>query len=401
LTRQVGLTYDRRVIQLALLLATLTAAPPLDQAGAVARALAQHPQVRAAQARVEAARARQIQAAALPNPNLLMAVDQVPLANPGAGNFMLGASQPLLAAGQRDARTEAARIELAQAEAELAVQRQDLALRVKEAYARVLYDRAVRELVIHAVEADKAAVERAGKRYQAGELARVEVLRAEVERDRTAREAVAAIGRVIQAEGRLETLIGPWPQGLADPGPVAVPSMPDLTTRALAARKELLQAKLAIDREAVQRRLAQAALWTGTELSLSGGLVSGQPGFSTSLAVPVPFYRQQGEVAEAQANEARAAAEREALEAQIRLEVRVAVTDWTVAAEQVRLFAKSYLPQARRLVENAQKRFDAGEGSASEVLEARRAGLEAEVAYQDALLAQRQAQSRLERAVGE
>lgn len=121
----------------------LLAAAPLDQAGAVERALAQHPEVRAAEARVAAAKAREVQAAAAPNPNLLVAVDQVPFGAPTQGNFMLGLGQPLLPGGLREARQAVAALDVRLAEAELAVRRQELAARVKEAYARLLYDRAV------------------------------------------------------------------------------------------------------------------------------------------------------------------------------------------------------------------------------------------------------------------
>jgi cobalt-zinc-cadmium efflux system outer membrane protein len=341
-----------------------------------------------------------VQAAAVPNPNLLLAVDQVPFFSPSQGNFMLGVGQPLLPGGLREARQAVAALEVQQAEAELAVRRQDLAARVKEAYARLLYERAVVQLERQAVAADEAATARAGKRYQAGELAKVEVLRAEVERDRTRRELATAEGRALQAEGRLGALIGPVEQ-LAAPAIGTPPDLAALTKRALAARQELKLAGLAVERESALRRQAQAGVWTGTEVAVQGGLVSGQPGFSSSLAVPVPIYRQQGEVAEAEANRARAEAEREALAREIALELRVAATDWQVARRQAEAFEQTYLPQAQRLVANAQRRFDAGEGSAAEVLEARRAGLEAAIAHQEALLALRQAQARLERAVGE
>ena len=188
---------------------------------------------------------------------------------------------------------------------------------------------------------------------------------------------------------------------LAAPAIGTPPDLAALTKRALAARQELKLAGLAVERESALRRQAQAGVWTGTEVAVQGGLVSGQPGFSSSLAVPVPIYRQQGEVAEAEANRARAEAEREALAREIALELRVAATDWQVARRQAEAFEQTYLPQAQRLVANAQRRFDAGEGSAAEVLEARRAGLEAAIAHQEALLALRQAQARLERAVGE
>lgn len=373
---------------------------------AVTRALARNPRLRAAERAIEAARAREIQSGALPNPNLTLSVDQVPVPNPVDGNYMAGISQPLLLAGQREARVAVAQLETQLAELDLDVLRQDLAAQTKDAYAQVLFEIArTKQAEIDAQSAEtlhKAMV----TRYQAGSVPRVEVLQAEVERNRALRELAAANNRLLLARGPLNVLLGRESTAplaireLPAPQENRMPGLPLLVASALESRVELRRAQMAIEREALSRRLAQAGIWTGTEVNGLVGAVQGMPGFSVSLTVPVPFYRQQGEIAEAEANRARAEAERDALRNDITQQVDQAYREASVAAQEAQAFVTSYLPQAQRLVTNAQARFDEGEGTRLEITEARRSLSETQLEFQQALLRYRQALHRLERAVG-
>jgi cobalt-zinc-cadmium efflux system outer membrane protein len=381
------------------------AAESLTLREAVETALTVNPQLRAAERQIEAARARETQANALPNPNLTLIVDQVPVPDPIDGNYMAGITQPLLLGGQREARTELARIETQIAELDREVYRQELAAKVKTAYAEVLHDLA--GISLAQVGYDRAAATLRGfqARYKAGEVARVEVLRAEVEAGQQIREMGIARNRAQQAKAQLNVLMGraaDSPLTLEDlPAPqVAFPALAEVTRDALEKRVELRRAGLSIEREALQRQLAQSGQWTGTEVMGAVGMVGGRPGFSTTLTIPMPFYRQQGEIAEAEANKARAEAERDALRNDITLEVEAAYRDGAIAANQVNMFLRIYVPQAQRFVANAEERLKAGEGTGVEVSDARRALIETQAEYQRALLAYRQALTRLERAIG-
>jgi cobalt-zinc-cadmium efflux system outer membrane protein len=374
---------------------------------AVELALRQNPEVRATEQQIEAARAREVQAATLPNPNLALVIDQVPVTSPAAGNYMAGISQPLLLGGQREARMEAAAVERELAEIERDVLMRDLAAEVRDAYAQVLF--ANEELYQSKInlESAQALLTATRKRLRAGEVPRVEELRADVEASRAQREVEAATARLQSSRASLNVLLGRPAQtpialaALTAGRERGLPATTTLVELALARRVELRQAELAIRRETLQRRVAQSALWTGTEVSFLGGAVSGmQPGFTANLTLPIPLYRQQGEIAEAEANRARAEARRDALRNRITLEVEQAYRDAEVDARQVAAFRSTYLPQAERLADNARRRFQAGEGSGLEVIEARRALREARAEYQQALLASRQAIARLERAVG-
>ena len=386
---------------------TAWAQDPLSLQGAISQAIAQNPELKAAESRIQAARARETQASAWPNPNLTLSVDEAPFASPLNGSLMAGISQPLMLGAQRSAQIEAAELDRSLAELERDALRLDLASQVKQAYARMLFaQESLRNATLEA-EAAETLLKAMQTRLKAGEVARVDVLRAEVERDKTLRAVSSAEGRVRQEKGRLNVLMGRTAQeaiafqSLSLPNAGNLPPLPSLVTQSVESRAELQRAEIAIRREAAQRRVAQSTMWTGTEVSLAAGTVEGQPGFATSLTVPIPFYRQQGEVKEAEANRQRAEAEREALRHRITLEVEEAYQEALNAAKQIELFRKSYLPQSERLVDNAQRRFQAGEGSGLEVIEARNALRETRAEYQQALLEYRQAVASLERATGQ
>lgn len=379
----------------------------LTLAAAIATAAATNPQARAALASVQAARAREVQAGALPNPNMALIVDQVPLNSPGDGNFMAGISQPLLLAGQREARREAARLDREAAELALAALRRQLTAEVREAYAQLLFERAATRLAGADREAAAALARAAGSLVKAGELAPVEALRTDVERNRAERAFAAAEARARKARGALNVLLGAAaavPLEVAElpiPDAGGLPPLETLEADGLTNRVELRQAGLAIARETALRRVAQAGLWTGTEVSVLGGAVGGVgPGVSVTLTLPIPLYRQQGEIAEAEANQRRAEAERDGLRNRITLEIEEAYRDAVNASAQVIVYRKSYMPQAERLADNARRRFVAGEGSSVEVVEARRALTETRGQYEQTILDYRRAVAALELAIG-
>lgn len=394
------------VVSVSVMAAPARAVEQLTLNEAVAQALSRNPELQAAERAIDAAWAREIQAKALPNPNLALNIDQVPIPNPGDGSYMVGISQPLLLAGQREARQEVSRLETKLAEFDRDVLRQDLVARIKDTYAQVLFEIARGKQAELDAQGAETLYQAILHRYNAGAVARVEVLQAEVVRNRANRELEAAKNRVILARGPLNVLLGREAtsplavQDLPAPQGGTLPKLPDLVVVALKTRVELRRAETAIQREVLSRRLAQAGLWTGTEASLLAGAVQGQPGFSVSLTVPIPFYRQQGEIAEAEANRARTEAERDALRNAITQQVDQAYREAHIAATQANSFAKNHLPQAERLARNAQARFEAGEGSRLEVIEARRALSETQTEFQQSVLAYRQALHRLERAVG-
>lgn len=400
----------RTAAPLALALALAASLPawaeaPLGLSEALAIALEANPLIRAAARQVEASQAREVQAGALPNPNLTLEAEGLAPGRSGGG-YRAELSQPLLLGGLRETRQEAARLDRAIASHALTLERRGLTLRVQDANARLLFAQgALRDATQHQRSA-QTLLKAARLMQRAGEVAQVEVLRAEVEASRAEREVEASESRLVEARSRLNLLLArpalaPLEvRELPEPQPGALPPLEKLVAQALATREELAQADALVQRESAQRRLAQASLWTGSAVGISGGLAGGQPGLGASLTLPIPFYRQAGEIAEAEANRARAEAQREALRAEIAVEVGRAYREAELSAKQVARFRTGYLPQAERLLDNAQRRFQAGEGGGVEVVEARRALSATRLEYRQAILDHRLAIAGLERATG-
>ncbi|MBC7541512.1 MAG: TolC family protein [Candidatus Sericytochromatia bacterium] len=374
---------------------------------AVSQALTGNPRLRAAEHQIAAAKAREIQAAAFPNPNLTLIVDQVPLPNPLNGNYMAGISQPLWLGGQHESRMAVAKLDTQLAELDYAILRREMAANVRNEFARLLLAQAGYRFSLLS-EGSAATIRKAAEsRYKAGEVARIEVLQAQVEHSRAQREVAAADSRQVRARGKLNILLGQQAQSPivvdepAKPERLSLAPVDDLIKQGLTNRPELRRAALMIQHETLQQQLARTSVWTGTEVTAAAGAVAGQAGFSATMTVPIPIYQQQGEVAEANADRLRAEAERLALANEITLDVQNAYHEARSSFQLIELFQKTYLQQAERLADNARRRFVAGEGSGFEVLEARRSQRDVQAAYQQVLLEYRQALTNLERAVGQ
>lgn len=379
---------------------------PLTLDRAINQAVAANPEIRAAQGRIEAARAREIQAATWPNPNLGVDADEVPIQEPLGGRFKVGLSQPILVGPHREARMRIAEVERELAILDLDVLRRDLAARVEGAYVKLLFAREDLKRSRLAHESAEAIVRASEARLKAGAAAPVEVLQAQVEASRTRLDLTTAELRLRTATGRLAILLGMKAgepivvADLAPPGASELPSPSELIESGLRNRLELRRASLLIEREALQKRLAQAGIWTGTEVSLNLGVGEGRAFLGSGLTIPLPLYRQQGEIREAEANQARAEAERATLEGEISLAIQEAHATAMMARQHVELFCKTYLPQAEQLLDNARRRYQAGEGTGIDVAQAHRALRETSLQREQAILEYREALVQLERASG-
>jgi outer membrane protein TolC len=237
---------------------------------------------------------------------------------------------------------------------------------------------------------------------KAGEFAPIERLQAEVEVGRAERAVARMEGLVQDATGRLAVLVGRSPTEPIHVGEVPAPSSGawplagTLVRAALEGRVELKQAQLAIQREGVQRQLAEAGVWDGTEASLAAGTFSGLPGFTATVTWPIPVYRQKGAIAEAEANRLRAEAELAALRIEVELETRAVIREAEGAREAFTLHRTRLVPRAAEWLDQARRRYRAAEGSGLEVIAARRSLAEVQSAAEQALFELREAIARLE-----
>ena len=291
----------------------------------IASALAQHPLIAAARARVEAARGTARQAAFWPNPVGTYWVENAAFTGSSAGldrETSAYATVPLEPLYQRRPRVAQASQDVAAAEAAAETVRRQVATDAARAFFRV----AMAQASVDAAEENRANLDQLVAfnvaRVREGAAPEGDLIRVRVEMDRAATDLVLAEVELTRARGELWLLLGNGPVSArsldllrvrlpaagdlrASPGPVA-----ELLTRATTSRSEILSARA---------RVASATATAEYEGRLNvrqlGGTfgiksTAGQRSLIAGVSVTLPLFdHNQGAVQRATAE--RIAAEQE------------------------------------------------------------------------------------------
>jgi cobalt-zinc-cadmium efflux system outer membrane protein len=389
----------------------------------VALATASSPALRAARARVDAARMRIGPAGARPDPMLMAGVQNFPVTDPGFADFMtmkmIGVGQTLPFPGKLLLRTLAAEYEVAAATARLEAARLTVAREVRSAYYDLLFADQAFDIVRRNQEMLTALVSVSEAHYSSGTGNQADVLRLRVEAARLADEAT------VLAEGRRAT-VARLNAALSQPSDagVAVPTLPEriagLAVRDSATRIAFVSSALGsrvadspipsvdslqaianrhnpslraheamIAAQAARVELARKEHLPDFDVSVQYGQ---RDGFSdmVTATVSIPLPLQKGRKQDAQLAEARS--ELAALEAEhhtMRNELAAKVVELHSALErgrsQLALYVKAILPQARATLSTASAGYQVGRVEFISLLEAQAALFEYETQYHRAL----------------
>ncbi len=374
-------------------------------------ALVEHPSLQSSTHRIAAASARIDTARARPQPTLNIDADLQPqpfnLARSGEG--YIGVTQFVEFPGVRRARADIARRERDAVQTDAEAARLEVTFEVRRAFYALLQ---AQERLRHIEQSRELAggfLKTAETRFAAGDVARVEVVRARVEAAQASTQVQTAMSAERVARAALNVRMG-RSQGepLAIRGdlrlpPVSVP-IEDLRLAALAARPELK--RLAFERQAEALRETQAAQerWPGVEVGFSHHRIDGEARtWDLTVALPVPLFFSQarkGPMAEARANVL--ALEREADHQRhlIGLEVEEAFVVAELARDQIRLYEDDILVNADEAFRMLEFSFTQGEVGGLELIAARRELVNARLGYVDALYGHAVALAALDKAVG-
>lgn len=120
------------------------------------------------------------------------------------------------------------------------------------------------------------------------------------------------------------------------------------------------------------------------------------------MLLPIPaFNRNQGEIARARVNVRQWRIEVERAEQEVIDEVQRAATEYTISGQAVRQYERDILADARRLHDEAYRRFAKGEKEVQSFLSAQRAYDEIVREYLESLVRHRRAILRLNTAIGQ
>lgn len=382
----------------------------LTREAAIAAALANNPQLDVAREQTAQAKARRVQAIAIPDPSLTASLDNRPgLFQAGSDqqkNVVVGLAVPF--PDKFRLRNRVAGADVRSFELAYTGVRQQLAAQASGSYDTLLVSYAHHEITRTSRDLAADFLKKTQARYQGGTAAKLDVIRAQVALAQTENDLIGTARDIQLASDALDRLIG-RPVGtpivprdsLAVPPPV--PDIDALERAALEARPEL--ASLASQQAGARASTALAREFWLPDLTIGAQRDYGPDGsgalFSAGIALPVPiFYWQhsKGEIAEHQHRERELAASYRDLRAQVSQDVRGAYAAASTALRQAVYIRDALLPSAREAYRVASVSYGLGGSSALDVLDARRNLLDAETQYVDALAAASSARADLERA---
>ena len=378
---------------------------------AVAQALARNPGLAASQEQVEQARAQVVIAAALADPTFTADVSgQSHVLNPRSANASdqgVGVTIPF--PGKTGLRRDVATASLRAAEFSLTQLRQQVASQAIQAYDALLVGQRHRDDLQQSKDLASDFVQKTKARFAAGTVARVDVVKAEVDLAQAGNDLIANERAIATARASLNRILGRLggtPLETADTleVPPPLPSVENLETLAESSRPELQS--LTVQREGARTatRLAREFWAPDFNLSLSRNATDGTPPTYTSgvtIGFPLFFWQhQRGEVAAARHRESELVADISDQRAQVSLDVQSAFANASTALRQAIFIRDELLPEAREVYRVASVSYGLGGSSALELLDAKRTLLDAEKQYVDALGAANDAKAALELAVG-
>jgi outer membrane protein TolC len=293
--------------------------------------------------------------------------------------------------------------------------RRDVAFQVTEAYYRVLQAMRLAEVAQKSVENVDAQVKRAQSFYRAGTVGRNDLLRAELGLAAAKQRLIQANGGVVLARGQLARLMGLPPDSPIDPADktteVAVgPLIPasEAENRAVADRLEIKEIAKRIDQAEAGMSLAKSKMlpqvnavanYTHTVGSQFNPTNAWFIGGTASWDIWEGGGTYYG-IDESKARMAQALSARRKAEDMIRLETRSAHVNATTAAQALTV-ARDAVEQAEENFRIEQKRYESGDNTSFDVLDAENQLTTARGQLQAATYDSLIAQSNLARAIGQ
>jgi cobalt-zinc-cadmium efflux system outer membrane protein len=345
---------------------------------------ASNPTLRAGQIGIDESKAQEVTAYLRPNPDVTGTIDQL---DPFAGNPYrpLGFALPLVSASylherahKRELRLESAQKGTTVAVSQLADQQRNLLFALRTAFVQALQAKAVLAVARESLAYYDRLLAVSGNRFQAGDIARVDLDRLELQRVQFASDVQTAETSVRTAKIQLLMLIDdrtPVEQfDITGPFDFNEPltTLEELRQAALAARPDLQAAVQSVDKARADYKLAVANGSTDPTFGVDFARNPPIPLYvGVSVNIPLRIFdRNQGEKARTELDIQRNQRLREAAEAQIYSDVDSAWTTLNGNLALLRPYKAKYLAQAARVRETISIAYQRGGASLLDFLTA-------------------------------
>lgn len=394
---------------------TPSTAPPtrlsLDMATEIM--MAKNPTLLRERQNIAVARGGLVGAQKRPNPEFQLSSESYPLfdSHPGPlinnSETILAFSQTIETAGKRGKRTAVAMQDVQVSQSSLEDVIRQLKLELKSRYFAVSLAKAQYDLAQGIVSEYDKVVKVNEARYKQGEVSGFEFSRLQTERLRFFNDVVEAELQLKNSKVALLELLG------ADPGITdfdvtdtlnsASPSiaLPDLQQQALQARADLIAQRQRVERGSQEIRLQKSEAVPNITPSFGYKRTFNQNTVAFGVNIPIPlFNRNQGGVAQANAQLEQQRYEQTRVELEVRRDVQQAFNSVQAQNQRVEALQKTYVPSARRARDIAESSYRLGALELIGFLDVQRAYREALRTYNQALFDQRAAVALLEAAIG-
>lgn len=384
----------------------------LTRRQAIAMALSSNPTIDVAREQTAQVQAQRVEGMAIPDPSFSAAYDSMPRLT----GFSPSVSKPLSLSIvvpfpdkiRLQSRMGTANVNASQENMRLVAQ--GVAASASEAYDAVLVAAMHRRDLIEADSLAADFLKKTQARFNAGTVAKLDVIKAQVDLASAGNDLIANARDVANAEASLNRAIGRAlgsPLALADSLDVPAP-LPDLD----AVQQAALRSRPEIRSLEAQQRAAKAnsslireqAFLPDLFASASRDASVAEPTwYSVGITLPIPILFWQhsgGDFAETHHRELELAATLRDTRAAVGQDVQNAFATADAAERQAVFIRDQLLPSAREAYRVATTSYALGGLSALDVLDARRSLLDAESQYADALAAANSARADLERAAG-
>lgn len=327
----------------------------------------------------------------------------------GFAERVIGIEQPIELPFKWLARNDIASKEALVAEMDLELAKLDKAAEARKAYGEVLTARREQELGRDNFLLAQDFLSKARVRVEAGDVPPIEELRARIEVANAERDTLDAQKNAVVAEAALNILMNREahaPLNLTDELTFAPVQYDIDTLRALTLERHPIARSFdyAVEGGRSAVRLSAWEFLPDLNLGVSRLKVRGEGTFwvaSVGFDVPLwSFLRQRGGLQEARANLGQVRAERAGARNDLILELENAYHQLHVAERQVGIYVEGLLSEAEEVYRISSRRYEEGEASYLEVLEAGRTLRTTRTAYVQALFEYQAARADLERAVG-
>ena len=375
-------------------------------------ALEHNPLILSSLGQHQASLARIHQAKALPQPSLDYDSDLQPefFNFKDSGESYFGLSQSIEFPGKRHLRGKIASQESNELLAEIDLLKLDIVFQVKQAFYRLLLAQEKLKYAEQDLELSQDYLQKAELKYETGDVAKVEVLRAKVEAAKAANALRQASNEVILSKAYLNFLLARKKEVPIEikgelKHPPIILSLEELKERALTIRPEIKRVNYSLEKESLRKKQAYLSYLPDFDLGVSRHRIEGEPTtWDVTLSFPIPLFFWQpkkGEIAEAQSNIESLNREKEHIKNAIILEVEESYMNALTAQNQIQLFEEGILAQAEEVYNMFLFSFQEGEIGGIELIEARRTLIEARKSYADALFNYDAALAALDKSIGQ